>query len=384
MNAQQAKSILEKYRNGSCTPDEKQLVERWYHELESTGEAAFTSEEKLQLHDRMAAWLQNNIDKTAMVKPISASRKRNYWWAAAAIFVLLSAGAYWLLNQTPMQEKAPVAKVNAESILAPDNVMATVTLSDGTVIPLDSLTNKTIAEKNGVNMVRLPSGELVYANEQPNNNNTLVMNTLRNPKGSRVATLVLADGSKVWLNAGSSITYPIMFSDRQRKVTMTGEGYFEVAKDASRPFSVSTGETEVAVLGTHFNVNAYGDDAGAKVTLVEGSVSVQHHEESVKIKPGQQAVVNDEIIVKSRIDTEKVLAWKNGLFHFESATIQQVMQEIGRWYDMEVKIEAVNSRRRFGGEISRSSTLGQVLTILQESKVQFTIQEKTIIVKSVQ
>ncbi|HEX2630722.1 MAG TPA: FecR domain-containing protein, partial [Chitinophagaceae bacterium] len=180
----------------------------------------------------------------------------------------------------------------------------------------------------------------------------------------------------VWLNAGSSITYPASFGGNTREVEMTGEAYFEIAKDASKPFIVKKGETSVTVLGTHFNVNAYDDEKDLRVTLLEGSVNVN----GTKIRPNQQAIVGDDIRVTDKINIEEVMAWKNGLFRFETLNIEQIMRQVSRWYDVEIVYES-HPQEHFKGDIPRDVPVSKVLQLLEATEaVHFKIENKRIIV----
>lgn len=381
MDSGQAKQLLTRYLNGECSPQEQEWVEQWYQALESTGDFELSESEKKMLGIRMMENLERRI-QFAPVVPISLSSRNysKYWWVAAAVVLaFISTTWIWISRSNSIPQQAPIVMV-ADSIKAPDAVRATITLSNGQQILLDSLLAGNSANDHGIKMVRLASGEIVYQVNGSEIDETLLMNTMNNPRGSRVATLVLADGTKVWLNAESTVTYPIAFKGNERRVSITGEAYFEVAKAAGKPFYVVHNNNEVKVLGTHFNVNTYQEEKEVAVTLLEGSVSVTTGSANSTLLPGQQALLNNIIKVKSNVDTEQVMAWKNGLFHFEKASLQKVLSEVGRWYDMEVKFEGTPPDMQFGGEIPRSSSLGQVLKILEESDVQFRVSGKTIIV----
>jgi ferric-dicitrate binding protein FerR (iron transport regulator) len=181
----------------------------------------------------------------------------------------------------------------------------------------------------------------------------------------------------VWLNSGSSLTYPVSFISNERKVSVTGEAYFEVAHDASRPFIVKNGSMDVQVLGTHFNVNAFKDDGNdTKVTLLEGSVKINNGSATGLLKPGQQAAVTKEIKIVNDVDLNLVMAWKNGYFEFDNASLQNVLKEVSRWYDVDVVYEGHNQRRQFIGEIQRDLNLSEMLKILEKNKVHFKIEGK--------
>jgi ferric-dicitrate binding protein FerR (iron transport regulator) len=199
------------------------------------------------------------------------------------------------------------------------------------------------------------------------------------PKG-RQFSLVLSDGSKVWLNAASSITYPISFTGKERKVSVTGEAYFEIAHNAAIPFIVESGQNSVKVLGTHFNINAYDDESVVSVTLLEGSVDVRRGTVSKVIKPGQQAQINDDEQIKlaNNIDVEHVVAWKNGRISFQGADIGTVMRQMSRWYDVEIEYNR-KMNDLFYADISRSTMLSDVLKALElTTDVHFKIEGRKV------
>ncbi|MEO6706377.1 MAG: FecR domain-containing protein, partial [Ginsengibacter sp.] len=227
----------------------------------------------------------------------------------------------------------------------------------------------------------LANGQIAYQHNNGEVSTKMEYNTLSNPRGSKVISMVLSDGSKVWLNAGSSLTYPVSFMGSERRVSVAGESYFEVAHNASMPFIVSNGSVNIRVLGTHFNVDAFEDDGNdIKVTLLEGSVKINNGNATGLLKPGQQASVNKEVKINSDVDLNLVMAWKNGYFQFDNASLQNVMKQISRWYDVNVVYEGINRPREFVGEIQRDLTLSEVLKILEKNKVHFKIVGKNLIV----
>jgi ferric-dicitrate binding protein FerR (iron transport regulator) len=321
-------------------------------------------------------------------------RKKIFKWIAAACIVLavgVLANVWW--NSKGTGDKTQVAKT--QDIPAPSNTRAVITLADGSKVYLDSVNSGTIAQQNNVNIVKNSNGGISYLspagggdlNESPYNIRPGVdYNTLCNPRGSNVIDMTLSDGSHVWLNAGSSITYPVAFIGKERKITMDGEAYFEVAHDASKPFIVSKGETSVQVLGTHFNVNAYDDEDALRVTLLEGSVNVSNNAGSVKIKPGQQAELtrNSQPITRNSVDLDAVMAWKDGRFQFEGEGIESVMRQIARWYDVNIVYET-KPKDHFRGAIPRNVEASKVFQMLETmGVVKFEIKGKTVIVKSPQ
>jgi ferric-dicitrate binding protein FerR (iron transport regulator) len=223
----------------------------------------------------------------------------------------------------------------------------------------------------------------VYDGTKASNQGSLISyNTLSTPRGGQYQ-LVLPDGSKVWLNASSSIHFPTAFAGHERNVELTGEAYFEIAKNKQKPFHVNVNGMQVEVLGTHFNVNAYGDEGAIKTSLLEGSVKIKKGNISGLLKPGQQGVLkkNSTDLEIKNADMNEAIAWKNGLFEFDGADIKSIMREIGRWYDVDVVYAGKVPDRRFEGKISRDAQLSDVLKILALSNVKFSVEGKKIIVQ---
>ncbi|HTN37211.1 MAG TPA: FecR domain-containing protein, partial [Arachidicoccus sp.] len=209
-----------------------------------------------------------------------------------------------------------------------------------------------------------------------------IQNTLSTPRGARYH-LTLSDGTKVWINAASSITFPVSFRGRERQVAIKGEAYFEVAKNAARPFKVTVDEMEVTVLGTHFNINAYRDESTLNTTLLEGAVKVRnlHNCFSKNIRPGQQAKLypTDEIKVAS-VDTGLATAWKNGLFQFEKADLHVLLNEVSRWYNIQIEWKGTGSPDLFTGTIPRNLKLSELLSVLEYANVRFKLTSNKLIV----
>jgi ferric-dicitrate binding protein FerR (iron transport regulator) len=237
------------------------------------------------------------------------------------------------------------------------------------------LKNGLITTQNGTK-VMLRNGQLVYDADQLSANRT-VYNIMSTPKG-RQFQLVLPDGSQVWLNAASSIRYPTSFTGKDRRVEITGEAYFEVAHNPSVPFKVEVNkQSEVTVLGTHFNINSYENEESVSTTLLEGSVQVKNQAGMIVLKPGQQAKVTglDKINVLSNVNLDKVMAWKNGVFNFEDATLQEVMRQLERWYDIDVVYEKNIPKLEFFGKMGKDLSLAAVLSGLEKSNVHFRMEE---------
>jgi ferric-dicitrate binding protein FerR (iron transport regulator) len=310
-------------------------------------------------HQRIVEKLQTSVSQKKTMATVPVHRihflKRGWLRYAAAILLFAMAGiVYLLLNHKLTGNKTVVQNFKHE--IAPGMVGAVLTLADGSKIVLDTAGNGMIAagiQKNDKGVVYTASTAITY-------------NTLTTPKG-RTISATLADGTVVWLNAGSSITFPTAFTGNRRTVSMTGEAYFEVAKDKTKPFIVKTTDQDIEVLGTHFNVNAYPDEASVKTTLLEGAVKIKGQ----VLKPGEQYSQGNI----TKVNTDNVIAWKNGYFNFDNADIQVVMRQMARWYDVEVGFEDKISYVPFGGEIGRNQTLSEVLKGLESMRIHFRIED---------
>jgi Fe2+-dicitrate sensor, membrane component len=313
--------------------------------------------------------------------------RKTQWMAAASVLLLITATVLYELIRPAKQIHQAVQTSAATPDVAPGGNKAILTLADGSSIVLDEAGNGTLATQGNASVVKTDSGQLVYK-VAPNHTAPIAYNTLSTPRGGQFQ-LILPDGSKVWLNAASSIRYPATFAGNARRVEITGEVYFEVVKNARLPFIVSINkETEIAVLGTHFNVNAYADEASIKTTLLEGSVQIVNrhaatgHRQSALLKPGQQAVLTRQapgaehakLTVYDNTDIAQVMAWKNGIFNFHQASLQDVMRQLSRWYDITIEYENGIPDMKFGGKMGRDVSLAKLLYFFKGSGVQFRIE----------
>lgn len=317
---------------------------------------------------------------------------RRIWWAAASFLLVLAAATYLWFQQRPAQPALTENKKPAATDIEPGKDGAILTLEDGSQIILDSLNDGLIANQSGAQVV-LANGQLTYdAADQAHR--TPSWNTISTPKGRQFKVL-LPDGTQVWMNAASSVTYPTFFAGTERNIEVTGEVYLEVAKDPARKFKVKVNDLAVVeVTGTQFNVKAYSDEPGIATTLVEGGVKMYPVTNStgvpVQLKPGQQGVLvntgkdassqknngngQSKIIVLSNINTDKVLAWKNGFFNFEGATLKEAMNQLMRWYNIEVVYAESVPDIQFFGEMSRNISLADLLKALEDVGVHFRIE----------
>jgi transmembrane sensor len=407
MNQTQATDLLNRYSSGNCTVAEQELVEAWYEELVNTGELEYGEGEKESIQEAMETGLLQSITTgeepyTEYPEYTPVRRMHGTWWAAAAILVCLSGAVFYLMNKrasTDLAKADPIIKNDVE----PGSNKAVLTLADGKTIVLDDAANGVVAQEGKAKVIKPGDGKLVYSSDNSNGEGPLSYNTLATPRKGQYQ-LRLPDGTKVWLNAESSIHYPTGFRGKERRVQITGEAYFEVTHDKEMPFIVEKGDMQVEVLGTHFNVNAYNDESAIKTTLLEGKVKVRRKWavgngelakgngqkamdkiQEVVLKPGEQAIaeVHSPLTIRHSPDLEQVIAWKNGLFHFESADIRTIMRQLARWYDVEVVYEGATEKNDpLFVEISRNTRLSDVLKVLQESgSAKFSIQGRKIIVK---
>lgn len=293
---------------------------------------------------------------------------------AASIILAIGIGSYFFFLHTSSKTKEIVQAPLSKDVEAPKTTKATITLSDGRRVSVDSITQLT---QNNVALTKTTDGNLVYSGKA----SEVAYNTVNNPRGSKVIDMTLADGTHFWLNAGSSITYPLSFTGAERKVSITGEAYFEVAHDANKPFIVNKGATTIQVLGTHFNVNAYDDEDAIRVTLLEGSVRITQNAESKMLKPGQQAQVTNNIKVVDDADLEQVMAWKNGRFKFNRTDLKIIMREIGRWYDVDVRYEGNIPVYLYNVGVPRTANVSEVLNGLEYTGAHFDIEGRTITVR---
>lgn len=304
------------------------------------------------------------------------------WSVAAAVLVLLGFTTWFLLLQ-PRQRQLAQGTTAAKPVAdkaAPVRNHATITLANGTVVAVDSL-RQGLAAGQATRVVARQDGQVAYEPTSGGAGQELVYNTLSNPRGSKVVDITLSDGSRVWLNAGSSLTYPVAFTGSERQVRISGEAYFEIAPDPHKPFLVTKNGMEVQVLGTHFNINAYDNAAGeSSTTLLEGAVRVKQGAQQVTLQPGQQARSGATIHVISNVNVNQVVAWKNGYFNFENMRLPDVMQQLEVWYDVSVVYEGVVPDIRFYGELRRDTNLSGVISALEDSGVHFKVEGNKLIV----
>jgi len=335
-------------------------------------------------------WKPEGSANIAPVVPIATGR---HWWrklAAAVAVAAIAGGGYWAARRTSHVESAPTVQpqVARTTDAQPGGNRATLTLSNGQQINLDNSNNGVVASQGNMNVTKLSDGQLAYNKASEEKTAAMLYNTLSTPRAGQFS-LTLPDGSKVWLNNASSIRYPVSFTGGTREVELTGEAYFEIAKDASHPFRVAVHKGDksstIEVLGTSFNVMAYDDEGAERTTLVEGSVRFVHGDASTLLKPEEQSVLDEKGSLKTlnHVNVAEITAWKNGYFHFDHASLESTMRQLARWYDVDVQYEGKFEDQQFNGngKIQRNLPLSTILKGLESDHVHFQLEGRKLMVK---
>ncbi|SDD82785.1 FecR family protein [Mucilaginibacter pineti] len=390
--------LFNTYYNETATPQERdelfQIITSSANDAELTAlihEAWNSLEINEPLFDPTKSLdMLNNIllnkaanDGSAKIRPPDNNRLWLKIGVAAALMVFTGIGAYLIANRQQQQlNKNNVARVSHTHDVLPGGNKAVLTLANGKTITLNSAQNGVLAQQGGASVYKTRNGQLVYGGGQNDaQEQATAMNKVSTPRGGQYQ-LVLSDGSKVWLNAASSLSFPAVFMGKTRDVEITGEAYFEVAKNPNKPFRVKTNNTTVEVLGTHFNINAYTDEESIKTTLLEGSVKISNSKYASVLKPGQQASLTQtgQIKVIDDPEAEYAIAWKNGVFEFKDAGIETIMRQAARWYDVDVSYQGTIPTREFNGSISRNVKASELMGMLKYAGVNFKIEDKHITV----
>lgn len=388
MNKQSFRELAEKITAGVATDTEIALFNEWYESFQ--GNEKVWSVEEMGDSQEVEAELLRSINQR-----IGGDAHRSSWVemnrVAAAVIVLLTAlgGYFWYSSGQTISESEVMSDLEIRNDVEPGKEKAILTLGDGTEIMLDEVKQGLLAYEGNASVKKSEKGLIVYRPDtqlsQPSaqEDKPLVYNAISTPRGGKYKVM-LPDETEVWLNAMSSIRFPTQFAEDVREVEITGEVYFDVASDASKPFLVRSADQIVKVLGTQFNIKAYSDEESIQTTLVEGAVLVEVADEHVRIKPGEQVVnpVSSPLQVVPA-DVEQVIAWKNGLFQFWDTHLEDVMRQLARWYDVEVTYLGEQNEIAFTGFISRDVTISNVLQMLEEaSSVKFGVEGKQVIVKT--
>jgi transmembrane sensor len=309
-------------------------------------------------------------------------------WSAAAILALTLAGG-GILFLTKKHPRPSLAITDAHPTggnIVPGSNRATLTLANGQQIVLNNAQNGVLSRQGNIQVIKLDSGKLAYetaASSKPQASGEATYNTITTPRGGQYQ-VTLPDETKVWLNAESSLRFPTSFTDKERSVQLTGEAYFEVAQNKNKPFLVKAGQTETRVLGTHFNIMAYGDENAVRTTLLEGSVQMGQGTQSSLLRPGEQGEFDTrggEIRTRT-VNTRAAIAWKDGYYYFDRTPVQSVMRQIARWYNVDIIYQGAIPRDEIVGRIPRTAYVSEVLHIMELIGIRFKIEEKKIIVLS--
>lgn len=355
------------------SPENEALFTELTNDLKLTGE--FNSFLGIDL-EKGKQKLQLRIREDKKIRPFVF--RKIYWSAAASVLLLI--GGYWTFKGKTEQ---PIKVAEVADIAAPHSSNAVITLADGKKIILDSNHSGVMALQGRVELIKSEDGQIAYKVKGLKPGEPPSFNTLENPRGSKIVGMILSDGTKIWLNSESSLRYPTYFQGNERKVQITGEAYLEVAHDAKHPFIVVKENTEVRVLGTRFNINAYEEESDLKITLLEGKVSVKHNSSLATLNPGQQAIINRaerKINVIDDDDAAGAISWMNGQFVLNGTRFTSLMNQISRWYDVEVVYKTKITNRSFGGNIDSRVPLSRVLEALRENGVNCRLEGGKVIV----
>jgi ferric-dicitrate binding protein FerR (iron transport regulator) len=395
------KYLLEKFTTNTCTRQELDqflnLVEQDHDNEELTEELrrhwqkdGSDTTHTIDWKERFSSLLAEAKVKTPeFTQPAPARKIRFVKWASVAAAVLLLAGGYFgFFSKNKASQNPVISGVREEqmSVVEPGGNKATLTLADGSLIDLDSAQNGTIARQGNIKIIKGEDGELLYFVDRQRSA-TSGYNTLSIPRGGKYS-IVLSDGTKVWLNSASSLRFPAAFANGVRNVALTGEGYFEVVKDACMPFQVSARNIMINVLGTHFNVNAYEDERSVATTLLNGCVKVKpltsrSEVRTALLKPGEQARVASDgrVVIDPHANTGEAVAWKDNNFEFENTPIPVIMRQIARWYNVEIDYKGSVPTHKLTGRFSRTVRLGQLIKMLQYTGVNMKIESNKISIR---
>ncbi|WP_207427590.1 FecR family protein [Pedobacter sp. SYSU D00535] len=364
MTEQEYLKLAKKYLAGEASPEEYELLRR-HNENFQLSEDDWTPEmgEKELIYQQLTESVFDGVEAGLQRRKLWTS----YGRIAAVLLVFLAVGIVFWMRKGAASAEIAKAPAKGEKIKPAGNV-AYLTLSDGSKVSLGEGEAK-LGIEHGIQLKKGADGLLLYDLSHANpeiRDSEPVYNTLTTPKGAHYR-LILADGTKVWLNASSSITFPVTFSGDTRDVELSGEAYFEVVENKHKPFTVKTKRTEVKVLGTHFNVSAYADDPITRTTLLEGSVQLKHGTQAALLLPGQKGEVaeGNPALRVAKADLQEAVGWKNGLFIFRDENIVEVMKKVARWYDVQVEFEGNVKTKAFGGTVSRFKDITEILDLMQ-------------------
>jgi len=367
MEKQRYLNLLEKYLAGKSTGKEEALLDEYYKRLEEMSDVSLSDEQAHSLKVSIMEKISARIDSPNELSKQIVKRSYRIWYAAASILIMIAVGSFFIRRDKKAEMVSKVPGATKQDI-RPGSNKAVLTLSTGEQIVLTEPHAGILAREGAAEIIKKENGELVYnlGDKTAAHSAKPIYNTITVPRGGQYQ-LVLSDGSKVLLNAATSLTYPAEFNGRYRNVELKGEGYFEVAKNASKPFIVKANNVEVRVLGTHFNISAYSDDANITTTLIEGAVSVNKGKQTKLLAPGQQGIsayTTGEISVQPA-NIEQTMGWVKGNFVFKDLNIKEVMKIASRWYDIEVEYRGNVQSKKFGGTTSRFSNITELLDYMK-------------------
>jgi ferric-dicitrate binding protein FerR (iron transport regulator) len=374
-----------KYIQGKATEAEKQTLLEWYNAFDdvTVNVPASDEAEEMLTEARMLFRLRQTI---AADKNKPAPRRIPFWVRYSAAALLLGAVSliiFLLTKPTPPAITAGNKPAAPKQVIVPGGNKAILTLADGSTVILDSVANGTVTTQGGTRIIKNKNGQLTYDLSATANTGTVSYNTITTPRGGQYQ-VILPDGSKVWLNASSSLRFPTAFTGKSREVSLKGEAYFDISSGAAQPFQVEVNSMQVHVLGTKFNIMAYEDESQAKTTLVQGSVHIAAAGTQPRVlKPGQQARLgkSGSLSVVNDADMDEALAWINGRFYFNDTELSTLMRQIARWYNIEVVYDGAVPQEKFSGEIPRNSNIEEVLKILKLSSIHFTVNGNVLTIK---
>jgi transmembrane sensor len=385
MDKERFKLLTDKYIEGIASEEETALLIKIYQAYQDTpldwDQASMGDMENARqmLFSKIIHAIDNQ--ETIELQPKIFKILFSRYAAAASIVLFLFISGYFLFHKHQIR---PIAQNKIHDIL-PGKNEATLTLANGKKIILSDTTNGKLANQAGIIINKSKNNALVYTIRTGKDTTADLSqkNTLTTANGEHYQ-VVLPDGTHVWLNAASSLTYPVAFTGKTREVTLTGEAYFEVTHNKAMPFKVKTEQQEIQVLGTHFNVNAYKDEKATTTTLLEGSVkvSLNTNHKTITIVPGQQSIVNNTDLSVQQVDTDDAIAWKNGYFLFDNENLESIMRKISRWYNVRVEYKDNSLKNQlFSGTISSYTNVSQVIKTLElTNAAHFNIDGNTITV----
>ncbi len=367
MSERRAKDLLKKLRSGDLSEEERAILESWY--------LSVAKQSKVDISDEA---IERDLNEVARNLPVHREPLEvRYLKPLARISIAAASVALLLFGLLQLGLKpnpnAPKELVTKTSDVSPGSAKAILTLADNSMVELDTASQGEIARGAGITVNKSTDGRLIYTVDADSQlkNEIAAINTISTPKGGEYK-IQLADGTVAWLNSMSSLSFPSFFKGEERKVQVSGEVYFEVAKNKKMPFKVETETQTIEVLGTHFNVNTYNKDQAVKTTLIEGSVIVYSSDKrySKVLKPGEESALfkdgKDGFVVR-KVNIEEAVAWKNGYFLFADEDLKSIMEKLSRWYNIEVEYRGFDKSQRYGGMISRTKNLSQVLKIIELS-----------------